>query len=137
MIRCVIDTCIHRHSYVLVMSNLLHGISPRQVRISQRCIHAQIHACILKFIYIYIYIYIHTYVSAYSYAIVMSSLVGESLACGNLGIIGSQKGDVKTAKACMERHLKLATALKVFMCACVCACPHMIFRQQMHACMAT
>jgi hypothetical protein len=42
----------------------------------------------------------------------MSSLVGESLACGNLGIVGEMKGDLKTAKACMERHLKLAAALK-------------------------
>jgi len=49
---------------------------------------------------------------ALRYAIVMSSLVGESLACGNLGIIGCKRGDIKTAKACMERHLKLATALK-------------------------
>jgi len=49
---------------------------------------------------------------ALRYAIVMSSLVGESLACGNLGVIGARKGDHRTAKACMERHLKLATALK-------------------------
>mmetsp|Transcript_9530 Transcript_9530/g.21887 ORF Transcript_9530/g.21887 Transcript_9530/m.21887 type:complete len:448 (-) Transcript_9530:378-1721(-) len=49
---------------------------------------------------------------ALRYAIVMSSLVGESLACGNLGIIAQKKGDVRTAKACMERHLKLSTALK-------------------------
>jgi len=49
---------------------------------------------------------------ALRYAIVMSSLVGESLACGNLGIVGEMKGDLKTAKACMERHLKLAAALK-------------------------
>ncbi len=71
--------------------------------------------------------YTYTYTYTHSYAIVMSSLVGESLACGNLGIIGSQKGDVKTAKACMERHLKLATALKVpcvCVCVCVCMCVH-------------
>ena len=46
------------------------------------------------------------------YAIVMSSLVGESLACGNLGMVATRKGDRKTAKACLDRHLKLATALK-------------------------
>lgn len=49
---------------------------------------------------------------ALRYAIVMSSLVGESLACGNLGVVGARKGDAKTAKACLERHLKLAAALK-------------------------
>jgi len=42
----------------------------------------------------------------------MSSLVGESLACGNLGHVAWRKSDAKTAKACMERHLKLAAALK-------------------------
>lgn len=42
----------------------------------------------------------------------MSSLVGESLACGNLGMVATRKGDRKTAKACLDRHLKLATALK-------------------------
>ncbi|KAJ1474617.1 hypothetical protein T484DRAFT_3248519 [Baffinella frigidus] len=49
---------------------------------------------------------------ALRYAIVMSSLVGESLACGNLGIVAGKMGDARTAKACMERHLKLAVALK-------------------------
>ena len=38
--------------------------------------------------------------------------MGESLACGNLGLVGSRKGDAKTAKACLERHLKLAVALR-------------------------
>uniref|UniRef100_A0A7S0ERI5 MalT-like TPR region domain-containing protein n=1 Tax=Hanusia phi TaxID=3032 RepID=A0A7S0ERI5_9CRYP len=51
---------------------------------------------------------------ALRYAIVMSSVVGESLACGNLGNVAERKGDMRTSKACMERHLKLSSALKDF-----------------------
>ena len=39
------------------------------------------------------------------------SRVCESVACGNLGVIGSLKGDITTAKACMERHLQLTSTL--------------------------
>mmetsp|Transcript_37243 Transcript_37243/g.117206 ORF Transcript_37243/g.117206 Transcript_37243/m.117206 type:complete len:405 (-) Transcript_37243:91-1305(-) len=49
---------------------------------------------------------------ALRYAIVMSSVVGESLACGNLGNVAERKGDMRTSKACLERHLKLSVALK-------------------------
>ena len=42
----------------------------------------------------------------------MSSVVGESLACGNLGNVAERKGDMRTSKACLERHLKLSVALK-------------------------
>ena len=49
---------------------------------------------------------------ALRYAIRMCSLAGESLACGNLGMIASAAdGDIPTAKACAERQLQLARTL--------------------------
>mmetsp|Transcript_13700 Transcript_13700/g.40389 ORF Transcript_13700/g.40389 Transcript_13700/m.40389 type:complete len:255 (+) Transcript_13700:712-1476(+) len=49
---------------------------------------------------------------ALRYAIRMCSLAGESLACGNLGLIASAgEGDIPTAKACAERQLQLARTL--------------------------
>jgi hypothetical protein len=44
----------------------------------------------------------------------MSSLAGESLACGHLGMIGAdgQQGDRETSKACTERQLQLARTLR-------------------------
>jgi tetratricopeptide (TPR) repeat protein len=47
---------------------------------------------------------------ALRYAIRMCSLAGESLACGNLGMIASVE-DIPTAKACAERQLQLARTL--------------------------
>jgi tetratricopeptide (TPR) repeat protein len=47
---------------------------------------------------------------ALRYAIRMCSLAGESLACGNLGMIASLD-DLPTAKACAERQLQLARTL--------------------------
>lgn len=47
---------------------------------------------------------------ALRYAIRMCSLAGESLACGNLGMIAGGE-DIPTAKACAERQLQLARAL--------------------------
>ncbi|KAL1495147.1 hypothetical protein AB1Y20_017012 [Prymnesium parvum] len=47
---------------------------------------------------------------ALRYAIRMSSLAGESLACGHLGMV-SKLADVATAKACTERQLRLASTL--------------------------
>ena len=46
---------------------------------------------------------------ALRYAIRMSSLAGESLACGHLGMLGA--ADNETSKACTERQLQLAKAL--------------------------
>ena len=47
---------------------------------------------------------------ALRYAIRMSSLAGESLACGHLGMIGAT--DAETSKACTERQLQLARTLQ-------------------------
>lgn len=47
---------------------------------------------------------------ALRYAIRMSSLAGESLACGHLGMV-SRLADRATAKACTERQLHLASTL--------------------------
>jgi len=47
---------------------------------------------------------------ALRYAIRMSSLAGESLACGHLGMV-SKLADLATAKACTERQLRLARTL--------------------------
>eukprot|EP00736_Rhodelphis_marinus_P011847 Rmarinus@m.736 len=44
-------------------------------------------------------------------AILMSNVEGESVACGNLAIAGLLNGDPVTAKACLERHVKLANML--------------------------
>ena len=46
---------------------------------------------------------------ALRYAIRMSSLAGESLACGHLGMISAT--DRETSKACTERQLQLARSL--------------------------
>jgi len=48
---------------------------------------------------------------ALRYAIRMSSLAGESLACGHLGLLGSVSNDVTTSKACTHRQLALAQTL--------------------------
>jgi len=47
---------------------------------------------------------------ALRYAIRMSSLAGESLACGHLGMLGS--ADQETSRACTERQLQLARTLQ-------------------------
>ena len=47
---------------------------------------------------------------ALRYAIRMSSLAGESLACGHLGALGAT-ADVETSRACTERQLQLARTL--------------------------
>ena len=47
---------------------------------------------------------------ALRYAIRMSSLAGESLACGHLGMLGDAD-DRETSKACTERQLQLARTL--------------------------
>ena len=46
---------------------------------------------------------------ALRYAIRMSSLAGESLACGHLGMLGA--ADMQTSKACTERQLVLSNQL--------------------------
>lgn len=46
---------------------------------------------------------------ALRYAIRMSSLAGESLACGHLGMLGAS--DRETSRACTERQLQLAHTL--------------------------
>lgn len=48
---------------------------------------------------------------ALRYAIRMSSLAGESLACGHLGLV-SRQVDLAAAKACTERQLQLARTLR-------------------------
>ena len=48
---------------------------------------------------------------ALRYAIRMSSLAGESLACGHLGVV-SRQVDLAAAKACTERQLQLARTLR-------------------------
>ena len=48
---------------------------------------------------------------ALRYAIRMSSLAGESLACGHLGMV-SRQVDLSAAKACTERQLQLARTLR-------------------------
>mmetsp|Transcript_11005 Transcript_11005/g.20939 ORF Transcript_11005/g.20939 Transcript_11005/m.20939 type:complete len:690 (-) Transcript_11005:219-2288(-) len=45
-------------------------------------------------------------------AIRMNSLVGQSIAVGNLGLTGFAHNDLLTAKVCMERHLELSTHLR-------------------------
>ena len=47
---------------------------------------------------------------ALRYAIRMSSLAGESLACGHLGMLGA--ADTDTSRACTERQLQLARTLQ-------------------------
>ena len=44
-------------------------------------------------------------------AIHMSSLSGQSMAIGNLGMTALKGGDLDTARACIERHLQLASSL--------------------------
>ena len=41
----------------------------------------------------------------------MSSLAGQNIAIGNLGLTGLQHHDLETARACMERHLQLSQNL--------------------------
>merc|ERR1711998_125458 len=55
---------------------------------------------------------VYNHQNALRHAIHMSILEGESLACANLGTTGAQQGDVSTAKACVERHLQLASSMR-------------------------
>jgi hypothetical protein len=45
-------------------------------------------------------------------ALQMSSLAGQNIAIGNLGLTGLQHADLVTARACMERHLQLSQSLR-------------------------
>lgn len=49
---------------------------------------------------------------ALRYAVSMSSVENESLACGNLALASKHSGDVVTARANMDRHLQLAGDLQ-------------------------
>lgn len=44
-------------------------------------------------------------------ALSLSSLAGQNIAIGNLGLTGLQHSDLQTARACMERHLQLSQSL--------------------------
>jgi Tfp pilus assembly protein PilF len=50
--------------------------------------------------------------SALRCALQLSSLAGQNIAIGNLGLTGLQHGDLATARACMSRHLQLSRSLR-------------------------
>jgi tetratricopeptide (TPR) repeat protein len=45
-------------------------------------------------------------------AIRAGSMQGEAVACGNLAIVSKQSGDLEAARACLDRYLQLAEALR-------------------------
>lgn len=54
---------------------------------------------------------IQSYREALQLAIAVNSLLGESIACGNLAIVGREAGDLETSKACLVRYLQLNETL--------------------------